>query len=138
MKALVFIFFLIFIAPQIKNHQGCKWYKYNSCKFKLQKNITSLENLTIIKYSIINNPNKKKELLCSYYLIRNSVDTFNVIDVFNQPSSDSMFKEHFQVDKWNFEKSRDTCINFKSQVDLGKLVNKKFPILIGKVFIYFD
>jgi hypothetical protein len=113
-----------------------KVFKYNSCDFsKHTKNISQLSDANILAFKIANDENKRKDFVSAYYLIKSSGDTFNVIQIFNMRSSDRTVRENKDVTTWNFEQMKDTCINFKSYVDLKKTINYRYPVLLGDIYL---
>lgn len=134
---------MAFLLLQGKINQETKYTKctkFNTCEFNAyKKDISELRNLSIIKYSIVNNLNKKKILLSEYFLVKNSKDTFNVITMFNLPSSDSLIKEYRWSSNWNFMSTKNnSCLDFYSQINLRSVINFKYPILFGEFYGEFD
>lgn len=139
MKQLVLLVSLIFQVRAGDHPKREDYFKFNTCEFKKRDNNTTyIRDIAIIKYSIVNNRNKKRDSLSAYYLIRNSKDTFNVIHIFNTPSSDSIIKEYRWSENWNFKSMRDTCVVFYSQINLKKEIDCKYPILFGQLFVELD
>lgn len=127
-----------FILTQIweARHFGQVVFKYNSCEFsKYKKNISELTDVSILDFKITNDSNKGKENVSAYYLIKSDKDTFNVIHIFNTRSSDETVIGYKNLSTWNFKQMRDTCIVFKSHVQLNKVINYKFPVLFGDLFM---
>jgi hypothetical protein len=107
----------------------------NTCDFKLRNTIDGLRELTILKYRIVNNSNKDNKLLCQYFLVTVRKDTFNVISIFREASSDSFIKEFKFSKNWVFKKIKsDSCLTFYSQFNLSKQIDEKYGILVGRLY----
>ncbi|NII27331.1 hypothetical protein HB364_19735 [Pseudoflavitalea sp. X16] len=132
----IVIISMLFLT-QKANAQSKNYFKFNSCELgMLKKNIPSLDNVAILDFKMANDRNSKKKYLAAYYLIKSTKDTFNVIQIFNQSSSDSTLNQNRDFKAWHFEQMKDTCIDFRSAFDLKKILNHKYPLLIGSIFLY--
>ncbi len=139
MKQLLVVICLFFYTQEGYYNNRNDYFKFNTCEFgKFKKNITKIRGVSIIKYSIVNNPNKKKDTLSEYFLVKISKDTFNVIQIFNYSSTDSFIKKSRWSDNWIFNPMRDTCIYFHSQINLKQEINPKYPVLFGQIYAELD
>jgi hypothetical protein len=138
MKQLLLLFCLINSHHAYK-HPCEEYFKFNTCEFKGQRrNFTNSMGFAIIRYSIKNNQNTRKTWLSEYFLVHNSKDTFNIIQIFNQPSSDSIIRKYRWSTNWKFERMKDTCMDFYSQIDLKKEMNQRYPVVIGRIYAEID
>jgi hypothetical protein len=138
MKQLLLLFWVINAHYAYKN--PCeKYLKFNTCEFNNHKrNFTNLMGFTIIRYSIKNNQNVRKTWLSEYFLVHNSNDTFNIIQIFNHPSSDSIIQKYRWSANWKLKQMKDTCMDFYSQIDLKKEINQRYPVVIGRIYAEID
>ncbi|HSC53910.1 MAG TPA: hypothetical protein VLC98_09830 [Phnomibacter sp.] len=111
------------------------YHAVNTCDFMLSNTIDGLRDLTILRYWIVNNANGDKRLLCQYFLVADRKDTFNVVSIFREASSDSFIKEYRFSANWVFKKIKtDSCLTFYSQFDLSRQIEEKYRILVGRLY----
>ena len=133
---LLFILLCLFLQEQKRNNIVTQYYKFNTCSLgKHLKNVNRLTRLSILKYSVVNNSNKAKDTLSEYFLIKSKKDTFNVIMLVNRAFSDSFIKEQRFSPNWNFDQMKDTCVNFRSQLNLNDEIAPKYPVIFGDIYL---
>ena len=134
-KMQLIIFLLCFFTKGQSQEDKRYYCAINTCDFTLGNTINGLRELTILRYRIVNNVNKDKKFLCQYFLVTDGKDTFNVISIFNEISSDTFIKENRFSKNWVFKKiSTDSCFNFYSQFNLSKQIEKKHQVLLGSLY----
>lgn len=132
--SLIFCLLSIALGSNCQNINEC-YCAFNTCDFRYDNDIERLRELTILRYRIVNNVNKERRFLCQYYLVSNRKDTFNIISVFKESSTDTFIKENRLSKNWVFKKIElDSCEIFYSQFNLSNEIDRKYKVLLGRFF----